>query len=124
MRDVLHWLPLRQRIEFRVAVLVWYSIIGQVSAYFTDLCRPSLSARSTHHLRSAEQGLLHVPFKHKIWITSTSDNRTYHGSPSQCRQRQPPTSSAYWSNMTTDVTVILEIFRLLFNWIISVTTWK
>src|SRR6218665_2178084 len=28
MRDVLHWLPLRQRIEFRVAVLVWYSLIG------------------------------------------------------------------------------------------------
>ena len=29
MRDVLHWLPLRQRIEFRVAVLFWYSVIGQ-----------------------------------------------------------------------------------------------
>src|SRR6218665_3033652 len=53
---------LRQHIEFRVAVLVWYSIIGQAPAYITDLCRPSLSARSTRHLRSAEQGLLHVPF--------------------------------------------------------------
>src|SRR6218665_2074663 len=62
MRDVLHWLPLRQRIEFRVSVLVWYSLIGQAPAYLIDLCRPSLSARSTRHLRSAEQGLLHVPF--------------------------------------------------------------
>src|SRR6218665_1963527 len=62
LRDVLHWLPLRQRIEFRVAVLVWYSLIGQAPAYLTDLCRPSLSVRSTRHLRSAEQGLLHVPF--------------------------------------------------------------
>src|SRR6218665_2336410 len=62
MRDVLHWLPLRQRIEFRVAVLVWYFLIGQASAYLTELCRPSLGARSTRHLRSAEQGLLHVPF--------------------------------------------------------------
>src|SRR6218665_1918917 len=43
----------------RVAVLVWYSLIGQVTAYLTDLYRPSLSTR---HLRSAEQGLLHVPF--------------------------------------------------------------
>src|SRR6218665_1905441 len=34
--------------------------IGQAPAYLTDLCRPSLSARSTRHLRSAEQGLLHV----------------------------------------------------------------
>src|SRR6218665_1990596 len=49
-------------IEFRVAVLVWYSLIGQAPAYLTDLCRPSLSARSTRRLRSAEQGLLHVPF--------------------------------------------------------------
>src|SRR6218665_1632359 len=62
MRDVLHWLPLRQRIEFRVAVLVWYSLIGQAHAYLTDLCRPSLSVRSTRHLRSADQGLLHVQF--------------------------------------------------------------
>jgi len=29
MHDVLHWLPLKQRTEFRVAVLVWYSLIGQ-----------------------------------------------------------------------------------------------
>jgi len=62
MPDVLHWLPLRQRIEFRVAVLVWYSLISQAHAYLTDLCCPSLSAWSTRHLRSAEQGLLHVPF--------------------------------------------------------------
>src|SRR6218665_3942961 len=41
MRDVLHWLPLRQRIEFRGAVLVWYSLIGQAHAYLTDLCCPS-----------------------------------------------------------------------------------
>src|SRR6218665_2994802 len=50
MRDVLHWLPLRQRIEFRVAVLVWYSLIGQAPAYLTDLCHPSFSTRSTRHL--------------------------------------------------------------------------
>src|SRR6218665_2277465 len=45
MRDVLHWPPLRQCIKFRVAVLVWYSLIGQAPAYFTDLCCPPLSAR-------------------------------------------------------------------------------
>src|SRR6218665_542805 len=47
MQDVLHyWLPLRQRIEFRVAVLVWYSLICQASAYLTDLCRPSPALRA------------------------------------------------------------------------------
>src|SRR6218665_3494015 len=63
IRDVLHWLPLRQRIEFRVAVLVWYSLIDLAPAYLTDLCCSFLSTRSTCHLRSAEQDL-HVPFGH------------------------------------------------------------
>src|SRR6218665_405545 len=43
-------------------VVWWYSPIGQAPAYLTDLCCPSLSTRSNRHLRSAEQGLLHVPF--------------------------------------------------------------
>src|SRR6218665_930717 len=73
MRDVPHWLPIRQRIEFRVAVLVWYSLIGQASAYLTDLCCPSLTARSTRHLRLAEQGLLHAPFAR----TSTMRSRAF-----------------------------------------------
>src|SRR6218665_3195007 len=42
-------------------------------SYLTDLCRPSLSARSTRHFRSAEQGLLHVPFAR----TSTMQSRAF-----------------------------------------------
>src|SRR6218665_1426978 len=41
MRHVLHFLPIRQHIEFRVAVLIWYSLRGQAPAYLTDLCCPS-----------------------------------------------------------------------------------
>src|SRR6218665_1713741 len=73
MRDVLHLLPLRQRIEFRVAVLVWYSLIGVAPAYFTDLCCPSLTSRSIRHLRLAVQGLFHVPFAR----TSTMQSRAF-----------------------------------------------
>src|SRR6218665_718325 len=39
-----------------------FQVITAHFAYLTDLCRPSLSVRSTRRLRSAEQGLLHVPF--------------------------------------------------------------
>src|SRR6218665_363417 len=28
MRDTLHWLPIRQRIFYRVAVLVWHCLLG------------------------------------------------------------------------------------------------
>src|SRR6218665_255007 len=74
MPDILHWIPLRQRIEFRVAAQVWYSLIGQASAYLAQLCCPSLSVGSTVlHLRSAEQGLLHVPFAR----TSTMQSRAF-----------------------------------------------
>src|SRR6218665_197944 len=50
-----------------------FSLIGQAPAYLTDLCRPSLSVRSTRHLRSVEQGLLHVPFAR----TSTMQSRAF-----------------------------------------------
>src|SRR6218665_3792845 len=43
MRDVLHWLPLRQRIEFRVAVLVWYSLIGQPLPTLLTFVAPPLA---------------------------------------------------------------------------------
>src|SRR6218665_2331443 len=55
------------------SIIIWYSPIGQAPAYLTDLCRPSLSVRSTRHLRSAEQGLLHVPFAR----TSTMQSRAF-----------------------------------------------
>jgi len=43
-----------------------------LSVYLADLCWP-LTARSTLHLRSAEQGLLHVPFAR----TSTMQSRAF-----------------------------------------------
>src|SRR6218665_62480 len=55
------------------SIIIWYSLIGQAPAYLTDLCRPSLSVRSTHHLRSAEQRLLHVAFAR----TSTMQSRAF-----------------------------------------------
>src|SRR6218665_2016910 len=40
MRDTLHWLPIRQRILYRVAVLVWHCLIGFAPVYLQELCRP------------------------------------------------------------------------------------
>src|SRR6218665_1789972 len=48
-------------------------ITSIIQVYLTDLCHPSLSAQSTRHLRSAEQGLLHVPFAR----TSTMQSRAF-----------------------------------------------
>ena len=62
MRDILNWLPAWQRIEYRMAALVWRCLLGLALAYFVEFCGPTQSARSSLSLRSADQGLLRVPF--------------------------------------------------------------
>src|SRR6218665_604536 len=59
MRDILHWLPARQRIEYRMAALVWRCLLGLAPTYLFEFCGLTLSARSSRPLRSA---VLHVPF--------------------------------------------------------------
>ena len=62
MLDVLHWLPLQQRIIFRIGAMVWRCILDLAPAYLRDLCCPTPGTRGRSSLRSSEQGLLFVPF--------------------------------------------------------------
>src|SRR6218665_2304754 len=45
-----------------MAALVWRCLLGLAPAYLVEFCGPTQSARSSLSLRSAHQGLLHVPF--------------------------------------------------------------
>src|SRR6218665_105848 len=75
MLDVLHWLPLQQRIMFRIGAMVWRCILGLAPAYryLRDLCHPTPGTRGCSSLRSSEQGLLFVPFAR----TSTTQARAF-----------------------------------------------
>src|SRR6218665_2562615 len=73
MLDILHWLPTRQRIEYRMAALVWRCLLGLAPTYLVELFGPTLCARRYRSLRSAEQGLLHLSFAR----TSTVQKRTF-----------------------------------------------
>src|SRR6218665_55013 len=82
MRDILRWLPARQRIEYRMAALVWLCLLGVVAgrcllglapAYLVEFCGPTQSARSSRSLCSADRGLLRVPFAR----TSTRQKRAF-----------------------------------------------
>src|SRR6218665_3277579 len=73
MHDILHWLPARQRIEYRMAALVWRCLLGLALAYLVEFCGPTQSARSSRSLHSADQGLLRVPFAR----TSTRQKRAF-----------------------------------------------
>lgn len=55
MRDVLHWIPIKHRIENSVAALVWRCIIGLTPTCLIEHCRATTS-RPT--LESAER---HAP---------------------------------------------------------------
>jgi Reverse transcriptase (RNA-dependent DNA polymerase) len=62
MRDVLHWLPVHQRISYRVAALVRRCLAGNAPSYLRDLCCPVSQVEGRQTLRSSTRGLLIVPF--------------------------------------------------------------
>src|SRR6218665_1408391 len=53
VRDTLHWLPIRQRIFYRVAVLVWHCLIGLAPVYMQELCCPVSTLFGRQALRSS-----------------------------------------------------------------------
>ena len=57
----LHWLPVRQRITFKTAVLVYKCRHGMAPPYLSAYCEPTSSRGGRCHLRSAESGQLTVP---------------------------------------------------------------
>ena len=60
--EALHWLPVRQRIVFKTAVIVWKCLHGEAPVYLADLCIPAAAASGRRNLRSASSGILCVPF--------------------------------------------------------------
>ena len=61
MRDVLHWLPIPQRIVYRLSALVWRCLLGSAPAYLQELCRSTLDVQGRRALRSSTHGELLVP---------------------------------------------------------------
>jgi len=57
----LHWLPVRQRITFKTAMLVYKCRHGMAPPYLSTYCEPTSSHGGRCHLRSAESGQLNVP---------------------------------------------------------------
>src|SRR6218665_1973031 len=37
MRDVLHWLPVQQRIHYRISSIVWHCVLGNAPSYLLEL---------------------------------------------------------------------------------------
>src|SRR6218665_873149 len=59
LRDQLHWLPIRQRIQYKLGVLVCKCLRGDAPSYLTDMISPV--GNGSKRLRSAAHGDLAVP---------------------------------------------------------------
>ena len=61
MRDVLHWLPINQRIEFKICTYVFKCLHGNAPPYLCEMITPVAAVESLRRNRSAAQGKLKVP---------------------------------------------------------------
>jgi len=61
LRDKLHWLRAKERITFKLCLLVYKAINGLASSYLQDLCLPVTTVCTRSALRSATRGDLVVP---------------------------------------------------------------
>ena len=55
-RDRLHWLPVQQRVQFKLCLLTFKALHGLAATYLADLCQPVGSVGSRQRLRSATRG--------------------------------------------------------------------
>src|SRR6218665_3931460 len=51
-RDVLHWLPVPLRVEFKICLLVYKSLHGAAPGYLREYCKETHSSASGLRLRS------------------------------------------------------------------------
>jgi len=61
LRDDLHWLPIRQRIMYKLSTILYKCIHEAAPSYLTNLCVPVATNTSRRYLRSATHGDLLVP---------------------------------------------------------------
>lgn len=94
----LHWLPLRQRVEFKLAVLMFKALNDLAPQYLSDDCQLVAASGCRHHLRSSQS------FKCSITSTSTrlgdrafsaAGPRIWNSLPAQVRQPDLTLNSFY-----------------------------
>jgi len=76
LRDTLHWLPIGQCIDFRLAVLAFYCVQGTCPSYFHSICTSLTEMSGRVRLHSGHHGDLYVPAtrtelgKCSLWVAA------------------------------------------------------
>lgn len=74
MRDQLHWLPISERINFKVAILTYKALHEQAPDYLTAMCHRAADCEGLSRNRSAANGQL-IP---SAWNTVFYGKRSFH----------------------------------------------
>src|SRR6218665_799826 len=101
MRDTLHWLPVRQRILYRVPTIAWRCILGVAPVYLSEFFVLSSSCPGRRSLRSASRGDYLIPRSY----TTTKQYRAFsaagpsiwNGLPFELRSLPRGFSSSFYS---------------------------
>ena len=67
IRDELHWLPIRRRIDFKIALIVRHCLVGAAPEYLMELCHPVGSVVGRQCLRSAFRGDLFRRYRNQTF---------------------------------------------------------
>src|SRR6218665_2388877 len=105
MRDVLHWLPVQQRIHYRISSIVWHCVLGNMPSYLLELFILSSACSGRRYLRSSSKGDFLVPFA----CTATRQKRAFsiggpsvwNGLPSELRSLPRDLSSSFYKLLKT-----------------------
>ena len=61
IRGVLHWLPIRQRVDFKLSVFMFICLRNLAPSYLMNMCQPVTNNLHRRRLHSAVRGDLIVP---------------------------------------------------------------
>src|SRR6218665_4036505 len=105
MRDVLHWLPVQQRIHYRISSIVWHCVLGNAPSYLLELFNLTSACSGRRSLRSATKGNFLVPRastatrqKRAFWIVGPS---VWNDLPSELLSLPRDLSSSFYKLLKT-----------------------
>src|SRR6218665_3500909 len=102
---LLHWLPVQQRIHYRISSIVWHCVLGNAPSYLLELFILTSACSGLQYLRSASKGDVLVPCAR----TDTRQKRAFsivgpsvwNGLPSDLRSLPRDFSSSFYKLLKT-----------------------
>ena len=105
LRDALHWLPIRQRVEFKLSVLVFKCMHNLAPSYLSTICQPVADNAGRRHLRSAACGDLAVlatrTLRYGLRSFTVAGPSTWHSLPAPIRSSH--LASAFRRDLKTEL---------------------